>query len=216
MVDVGLRQATPHPEALLTSTPHCHQRYGRVQLVRHDINLNAAHNKVKHGLAVRSRGDLRMTFTTQPPYADGTIPLSALTGPNALDVFDSVVLDYLSRPPKEQGRKQGLEVSTLRLNPATLLPETWMMAVTHAAMFHIAATRHVEDRGITIAPYPTLHLGPTPEQLLGNAVVGMRHPVTTPPDGGEPNRDAGIAFQQAFVPLKMDFTAHRTSTVVDG
>ena len=49
-------------------------------LVRGDININAAHNKLKHGLAVRARDDVLATVTTQAPTPDGGVPLSSLTG----------------------------------------------------------------------------------------------------------------------------------------
>jgi hypothetical protein len=185
-------------------------------LIRDDININAAHNKVKHGLAVRPRDDVRITFTTQGPNADGTIPVSALTGPDAVDLFDTVTLDYLARPSKQHGRRQGLEVSTLRLSPEVLLAEAWMMAVTHGAMFYVAAAQHFAGREGLLATYPRLPLGPTPDQLLGNSIVGMRFPVTTPPDGRALDREAGIALQKHFVPLHIDFANATVSTVVDG
>ena len=40
-------------------------------LVAADLDLNAGHNKVKHGLAVRARDNLRTAFTTTAPDADG-------------------------------------------------------------------------------------------------------------------------------------------------
>lgn len=184
-------------------------------LTRDDININAAHNKVKHGLAVRSRNNLRMIFSTQGPDPDGTIPLSALTGPNAADIFNTVTLDYLARPPKVHGRKSGLEVSTLALAPAKLLAESWMMAVTYGAMFHVAARRHFASRDLDCPTYPRLPLGPTPEQLLGNSVVGLRHPVTLPLDGHGDQRQAGIAFEQDFLTLDIDFDNKSVATVVD-
>lgn len=185
-------------------------------LVRDDININAAHNKVKHGLSVRTRDDLRLTFTTQAPNADGTVPLSALTGDKAFDIFDTPTIDYLARPPRKGNRKQGLEVSSLKLAPATLLAETWMMSIAHAAMFHVAADRHFTGRDIPFQPLPKLPLGPTPTQLLGESVVGMRHPVTTPPDGGPVERRAGIAFQSTFVPLEINFNTQMSGKVVEG
>ena len=185
-------------------------------LVGGEIDINAGHNKVKHGLAIRSRDDLRVTITKQAPNADGTIPLSALTGASAIDIFDTPTLDFLARPPKVNGRKQGLEVSSLKLTPAILLAEAWMMSVTHAAMFHIAAALHFEGREGLLSAYPALPLAPTPKQLLGESIVGIRHPVTTPPDGGEPDRGAGIAFRTSFIPMKIDFASATTATVVDG
>lgn len=184
-------------------------------LVRNDVDINAAHNKVKHGLAVRARDDLRLTITGQPPNLDGTVPLSALRGDDALDVFGSPTLDFLARPPSQGKRKQGLEVTTLKLDPATLLAETWLMAVAHAAIFHVAAARHFAGRDIPFQPFPRLPLGPTPEQLLGEAVVGIRHPVTTPPDGGPLDRKTGVAFRTFFVPFDVNYDAATTGRVVD-
>lgn len=184
-------------------------------LVRTDININAAHNKVKHGLAIRARDDLRLTFTTQGPNPDGTVPLSALTGDHAVDIFDATTLDFLARPPIQDKRKQGLEVSSLKLVPATLLAETWLMSVAHAAMFHVAAAQHFAGRETPFQPFPRLPLGPTPEQLLGDAVVGMRHPVTTPPDGGPLDRTTGIAFRTTFVPLAVNYGEKVTGRVVE-
>lgn len=42
-----------------------------------ELSVNAANNKVKHGLAVSVRGDVRIEFIAQGPNDDGTIPLSA-------------------------------------------------------------------------------------------------------------------------------------------
>ena len=56
-----------------------------------EIDLQAANNKVKHGLAVRARSDMRVTFVTQRPDVDGSVPLSALTGDGAVDIFDQPV-----------------------------------------------------------------------------------------------------------------------------
>jgi hypothetical protein len=183
-------------------------------LVRDDIDINAAHNKVKHGLAVRSRDDNLLTFTTNPPNPDGNFSPSALTGENAVDIFNSPTLDYLARP-KSTGRKQGLEVTSLALTPSVLLAESWMMSVTYGAMFQVAASRHFQGRDVSFMTYPALPLAPTPEQLLGESVVGMRHPVTYPPDGGELDRKAGIAFQTTFMPIEIDFSGRTSGIIVE-
>lgn len=185
-------------------------------LVRSDINVNAAHNKVKHGLAVRARGDLRLTFTTQAPDSDGNVALSGLSGENAVDIFDGTTLDYLARPPKVRERKQGLEVSSLRLDPATLLAETWLMAIAHSAIFHVAASKHFAGREVSFQAFPRLPLGPTPLQLLGESVVGMRFPVTTPPDGGPLDRKTGVALRSSFVPMDVNYADKFSGKVVDG
>lgn len=183
-------------------------------LVRDDIDINAAHNKVKHGLAVRSRDDNLLTFTTDPPNTDGTFSLSALTGKNAVDIFNSPTLDYLARP-KSTGRKQGLEVTTLALTPSVLLAESWMMSVTYGAMFQVAASQHFQGRDVPFMTYPSLPVAPTPEQLLGESIVGMRHPITSPPDGGAVDRKAGIAFQSTFMPIDINFPGTTSRVVAD-
>jgi len=216
------------PGGVPTSSPIAEGAMTRVQLMadwlghalrllaRDDIDVNAAHNKLKHGLAVRSRDDLRVAFIRQAPE-DGTVPLSAFTSPDAVDLIDSVSLDYLSRPRARNGRKQGMEVATLRLSPATLLAETWMMALTYGAMFHVAAARHFGACAEVQFPgYPDVPLGPTPDQLLRDSVVGIRHPVTTPPDGGKADRGPGFAFHEGFVPVDIDYTAKQSAVVVDG
>ncbi len=110
------------------------------------IDLQAGHNKVKHGLAVRARSDMRVTFVTRPPNADGSIPLSAFTGPEAVDIFDQPVLELLSRGPKVDGHRQGLEITQLRLKPAALLADAYMLAMAHGALFHVAAVEHFAGR----------------------------------------------------------------------
>ena len=69
----------------------------------------------------------------------------------------------------------------------------------------------------TISPFPTLPLGPSPTQLLGKAVTGMRFPVTDLPDGTTTTRNSGIGFNHGvFVPLGFDDGAHESVTLVDG
>ncbi|TDW22670.1 hypothetical protein EV650_1508 [Kribbella kalugense] len=180
-------------------------QYAILLLQRDDVSVNVAGNKIKHGLAVRSRDDVRLVFTKQPPSSDGTMPLSAVSGPGAIDIFSSETLSYLVRPSRQNGRKQPLELTTLSLVPAMLLAETWMLAATHAAMFYIAATQHFAGRKASLPKYPSLPLGPTPQQLLGDSVIGMRFPVTTPPNGGPVDRFAGLASQLGFASLEIDF-----------
>ncbi|MGY0236700.1 hypothetical protein [Longispora urticae] len=190
----------------------CH---GLQLLDRDDIDVNAAHNKLKHGLAVRSRDDLRVTFVEGPLNPDGTVPLSALNAEGAIDLIDSISLDCLSRPRTVNGRKQGLEVTTLRLKPATVLAEAWMLALTYGAMFHVAAATHFHSREVQISPYPAVPLEPTPDQMLRNSVIGFRHPLTTPPSGGQIDRGSGFAFHEGFVPMNIDHAARRTTLVAD-
>ena len=180
-------------------------------LTRPDINASAAHNKAKHGLAIRARSDLRVDLMTRlPPSHEGTLPVSAMQ--DSIPIFDRPVLEYLARPPAKGQPGSGLELTLLLLDAATLLAETTMLATVHAAVFHVAAARHAEWSPTvgTISPYPTLPLGPSPTQLLGKAVTGMRFPVTDLPDGTPTTRSSGIGFNHGvFVPLRFDDGAQR-------
>ena len=190
-------------------------QYAMHLLVRDDVDLNAAHTKVKHGLAVRPRHDL-MSFVTEP-LQPGAVPLSALTGPSAIDIFAGPSLDSLARPSKINGRAQGLEITRLNLNSATLLVEIWMITTTYGAMFHIAAARHFSRRDVEIAAYPPLPLGPTPNELLPDSMaVGLRQPLTTPPDGGEPDRTTTISNQRGYQELHIDHSGKWSGTVTEG
>lgn len=186
-------------------------------LTRQDINASAAHNKAKHGLAIRARADLRLDLMTHlPPSVGGTLPVSAMR--DSIPIFDRPVLEYLARPPAQGKTGAGLELTQLRLDAATLLAETTMLATVHAAAFHVAAARHAEwSPTVTISPYPTLPLGPSPTQLLGKAVTGLRFPVTDLPDGTPTTRRSGIGFNHGvFVPLDFDGDAHESVLLIDG
>ncbi|UUZ58716.1 hypothetical protein [Nocardioides sp. B-3] len=111
-----------------------------------EIDLQAGHNKAKHGLAVRARSDMRVAFVTTPPNEDGNLPLSAFAGPDAVDIFDQPVLEFLARGPKVDGHRQGFEITQLRLKPSALLADARMLAMAHAALFHVAAVEHFADR----------------------------------------------------------------------
>lgn len=176
-------------------------------LVGHELQLNAAHNKVKHGLSVRARDDLKVSFATAPPGADGTISVGALTGPGVVDIFDRPVIEVLAQAPKVDGHRQGLELTQLRVDVPAVLAEAYMIAWAHGAMFHVAATKHFKGRAdlpnhLNAPAYPGYPVGgPHPEQVSGKGPVGMRFPMTTPPGGGPPRRPAGVAFRDSFIPL---------------
>jgi hypothetical protein len=186
------------------------------------INLQAGHNKIKHGLAVRARSDMRVTFVTTPPQPDGSIPLSAFTGPGAVDIFDQPVLESLARGPKVDGHPQGLEITQLRLKPSALLAETYMLAMTHGALFHVAAAEHFAGRENlreyqAPPPFPGYPVGgPRPAHIDARAPVGMRFPVTMPPGGGQIRREAGIGFRDRFLTLHIDHANHTSGRIVDG
>jgi hypothetical protein len=182
-------------------------------LMRKSIDVNAANNKIKHGLAVRTRDDERITFIPECAE-DGSIPVSVFTGPGAIDLIDTISVDVLSQPRRRP--RQGLEITTLQLPPAVLLAESWMMAVTYGAMFHIEAARHFGGHEVNLPRYPEVPPGPSPHDLLQGSVVGLRHPLTTPPDGGRLVRGAGIATHEDFLPISIDYTGARDGVVVDG
>ena len=187
-----------------------------------EIDLQAGHNKVKHGLAVRARSDMRVTFLTTPPNADGSVPLSAFTGSDAIDIFDQPVLELLTRGPKVDGHRQGLEITQLRLKPSALLAEAYMLAMAHGALFHVAAVEHFKDRDDLREyqlppPFPGYPVGgPRPKNIDAHAPLGMRYPLTTPPGGGQVRRKAGIGFRDRFQILDIDHANRSSGRVVDG
>lgn len=184
-------------------------------LTSNELTVNAAHNKLKHGLAVRARDDVRIELMVgTSPDADGNLPLSAFRNGNSIPIFDRPMVTYLARP---YGRPPlGLEVSSLRIEVPLVLSETWMIAQTYAAIFHVAARLHFGDEAADIAPYPTLPTGPTPKALLGNTPLGYRGIVTFPPDTATPRREAGLFFPGAFIPMTIDFDNVTQATIVDG
>lgn len=180
------------------------------------LDLNAANNKIKHGVCARPEDKLRITLTTEPPNGDGNVRLSSLTGNSAINIVDSVVLEYISQPPKVAGQERaGFERTLLRVDPTVVLAEAWMLAATHGAIFHTGAYRHFGDRDAPgVADYPGISAAPTPQQVLGDHVVGMRFPITTS-TSGQVHRPAG--FQRSngtFYPLA--FKWGTKAVVVDG
>lgn len=184
------------------------------------IDPQAGHNKAKHGLAVRARSDMRLVFTTTGPAADGSIPLSAFTGPGVVDIFDQPVLEVLTQP-KVDGHLQGLEVTQLRLKPSALFAEAYMLAMAHGALFHVAAVEHFtgrndlhEDHAPPASPgYPVG--GPRPSNIDAHAPLGMRFPLTTPPNGGRVTREAGVGFRDRFQVVHIDHAGRGQGEVVE-
>lgn len=180
-----------------------------------EIDLSAAANKIKHGVAARPNDRLRAVLTLQPPNDDGTISLSAVTGDSAIDIVNGVVLEYVSRPPKSGGVYAGYERTLLRTDIPSVLAETWMLALIHGAILYTSAYRDNGDQAVDAIPaHPGVALGPTPEQVLGQAIVGLRFPVTTSPDGSV-QRTAGMQLTDGtFVP--MQFGATQSGVIVEG
>jgi hypothetical protein len=177
-----------------------------------EIDLLAAQNKVKHGLAVRARHDLRGVLTMGKPNGDGNIPLSALDPSVSVELFRHPVLEFLAQAPMTGGQKQGLEVTQVSLNTAALLAQSYMLAWTHGAMFSVLAHRHFERQ----PDLPSDHLGPpdfpgfpwrgpSPEHIGANELIGWRFPITKPPGGGDPARPCGIVFPETFLEMRVDW-----------
>lgn len=190
-------------------------------LTAHELRLDAAHNKIKHGLAVRARDDLALWVTTTPPNTDGTYPVAALSGPEAVTIFDCPVLDVLAEAPKVDGRKQGLEVTQLRVDVPVVLAEAYMIAWTHGAMFHVAASTHFRGREhlpteVHAPAHPSYYVFyKYPDDIAADAPVGMRFPLTTPPDGGPLKRPMGIGFKEGFIALGRSGDARHNLRLTD-
>jgi len=180
-----------------------------------ELSVNAAHNKVKHGLAVSARGDVRIEFITTPPDELGQIPVSAFGEGKSVPIFDRPMLTYLSRPRVKP--KQGLEAISLRVDVPVVLAEAWMIANVYAAMFHARAKRHFGDEMPEgVAPHPTLAIGRLPEHVIGGRPLGYREAVTLPPDGKTKPRKSGLFFYGSFIPMNVDYESKVEGVVVDG
>lgn len=179
-----------------------------------ELSINAAHNNVKHGLAVSTRGDVRIELITTKPDDLGQIPLSAFGEGKSLPIFDRPMLTYLSRPHAKP--KQGIEAVSLRVDVPIVLAEAWMIANVYAAIFHTAARKHFADElPASVAPYPTLVVGRLPENVIGGRPLGFRSPITLPPDGTTPPRPEGLFFHGSFMPMQIDHDSKVNGIVVD-
>lgn len=186
-----------------------------------EIDLQAAHNKVKHGLSVRARYDLRGTLTLGKPNVDGSIPLSAFDPSVSVDMFEHPVLEFLAQAPVTHGKKQGLEVTQVSLNTAGLLAQSYMLAWTHGAMFSVLAHRTFDQRSEALSDhvgppdFPGFPWGgPTPDHIGAKELVGWRFPITHPPGGGVTDRPCGVVFPETFLEMKVDWENVRRGQVV--
>lgn len=167
------------------------------------IDLNAANNKIKHGITARLEDKLRLTLTTHAPDEHGNVPLSALTGASAFDVINTIALEYISQPPKTPGKpRPGFERTLLPVDTASVLAEAWMLALVHGAIFYTCGYRHNGEKPLPGVPeHPGLALGPPPDRVLGK-FVGLRFPLMTSADG-QIHRPAGLLLSDgSFLPRK--------------
>lgn len=145
-------------------------------LVSDGLDTNAGNNKLKHGLAVRARDDLRVRFMTQSPRPDGTIPMTNVEGSSP--IIDAHALEFLERLPSRHEHAGSWEVTVLNLRPATLLAETLVLTTVWASVFASAASDHFEGRDERGPTHPGLVLGPSPEAINRRA-TGYRQALTT-------------------------------------
>lgn len=128
----------------------------------------------------------------------------------------------LAQGPKVDGHRQGLELTQLRLKPSAILAHAFMLAMTHGALFHVAAAEHFAGRvdlDERLAPptFPGYPVGgPRPSNIDAGAPLGMRFPLTEPPGGGPVGRAAGIGFRDYFQTFHMDYESRVRGRVVDG
>ena len=136
-------------------------------------------------------------------------------------MIDCPVLDVLAKPPKVDGHPQGLEVTQLRVDVPVVLAEAYMIAWTHGAMFHVAASTHFRGREdlpkyLHVPAHPSYRVfRQYPDDIAADAPVGMRFPLTTPPGGGPLKRPMGIGFREGFIALEYPDQARHNLRLTD-
>lgn len=186
-------------------------------LLDDELAVNVAHNKLKHGLAVSARSNMRVELVRRANVnessGDATVPLSAFGPGQSVPIFDRPFLTYLTRRKANPAR--GVEAVSIRVDVPVMLAEAWMMANVYGCLFNVAAVAHFgAGSEEEIAPYPTLVVGRTPDRVIGTGVLGTRANITLPADSKVPARPAGIFFHEQFVPISIDPTAHIQGRVV--
>lgn len=176
-------------------------------LTRDELAVNTGFNKVKHGLSVSTRDDVRVEIMRAPLLPeDGTIPLSALE--SSVPLFDRPLLTFVYRPT----RRAHLETASLRVDMETTLVEAWMISVVAGAVFAVAGRRQFPESD-EVAAFPILPIGPMPHQLLEGSVLGSRATIT---ESTVPGREAGVFFHGSFQPIQFDFGNVTSAVITDG
>lgn len=159
-------------------------------MLQRNPDLNAAHNKFKHGLAVRAQDDLLLAVSKAAPTPDGTIEASALNGPDTARLLDGVTLELLARQPKKKGQAHGLELTQMQTDPAATIAEAGALMLTHALLFHQAAAVHFASRSVPrgrqAPPFPgRFDGGPRPGKSRAHRPFALRFSLSLPvADGG--------------------------------
>lgn len=183
-------------------------------LTGNELSVNAGHNKVKHGLALSTSGDIRIDFIEADRISNGEIPLSAFASGKSAPLFDRPFLTYLNRP--HPAKTSGLELTSLRVDLPVVLAEAWMMANIFSSLFNAAAVRHFGDhQPKDLAPRPPAVALRSPTDVVGGAVLGYRQPVTDPLKGGTA-RDAGLFFHGSFMPVQLDYGSRSSAVITEG
>lgn len=186
-------------------------------LLDDELPVNAAYNKLKHGLAVTTRDDVRVELITTAPDENDNVPLSAFQDGRSTPIFDRPLVTYLTRSySKRSHPKRGLEAISLRIDVPTVLAETWMMATVYATLFHTAALQHFSDAPPPgLAARPPLVIGRTPDRVLKGKPLGYRTPVTLPADGTSLARAEGLALPGKFIAMTIDPDSKRQGRIVE-
>ena len=182
--------------------------YAAVLLRREDIPLNAVNNKIKHGLAIRARDDVRLDLHLMG-IDPGGLTVSAANKP-ALNIVDGPVLEALYRAPGGKRSTSPLELSLVRIDLAAVLAEAQMIAMVHGAMFHVLAVAHfaASSNGTRrTAGRPPAHPGLPANGLRPptdpRVVVGMRFPLTRSADANQDERMSGFASPVDFTSMRI-------------
>lgn len=179
MPAADVRSLPAEPPADVVDAVQMHWRWVRRAmelLVSDGLDANVGNNKLKHGFAVRPRDDLRVSFVTEPPNPDGSIPLSAIK--SGVSVVDATAIEFLERLPPRHNHAGSWEVTVLNGRPAPLLAEALMLSTVWASVFASAAADHFEGRNNVGPRHPGLVLGPPPEAIVRKA-IGYRQALTT-------------------------------------
>lgn len=180
-------------------------------LVSDGLDANAGNNKLKHGLGISPRNNLRIDFITRAPDPDGSIPVSAFA--DSIPVVDAHVIEFLERLPKRHSHAGSWEVTVLNLRPKELLAECLMLCTVWASVFAAAVSRRTDQAAKPDPLKVSLALGPAPRSIVRN-VVGFRHGLTASTDG-KPPRDLTVEAQGQLMSIVQSGPGQR-ARVVDG
>jgi hypothetical protein len=168
------------------------------------IDVGAAANKLKHGLAAAASAQTSVIATNIGPDADGNYHRSALQA--ALPLIDAVSIELLSRTPKKDGG--AWDVTLLNLDPAPFLVEATAMNIVYGALFATAARKRSTTPR---APHPGLFPDLVPATVISKRTDGIREALTHA--AGKPRRPTLI--QQGGFVQTIEVQSKQSGIVVD-